>query len=445
MKVRLGVVLSSALLVWFTFATVAAAHEVFPSIGDMEQSGDTLTFSIVANAESFVAGIDLTEVTNTNDAAEAETYTGLRALPPETFEARFEAFWPQMAERITIRAGETGLAPRFVSVSVTPEGNLELPRSTTFVFTVELPDGAETVTFGWDRAFGALVLRQQGVEAPFDGYIEAGGTTDPITLAGGDQATGWETFFGYVPVGFDHIVPKGLDHILFVLGLFFLSTRFGPLLTQVTLFTLAHTITLALAALGYVSIPGAIVEPLIAASIVFVAVENVVARGVSRWRSFVVFGFGLLHGLGFASVLAEFGLPDYAFVPALIGFNLGVEFGQLFIILMAFLLVIAAIRIDRGNPESRITTAFYVVLTLGFAGLAAAVWTAPGQFGRFAMLSGEVPLWLFLGPATALSLLCLMSVRMSDRVDAYRRIVSIPASLAIAVVGVWWFVERVFL
>jgi len=71
--------------------------------------------------------------------------------------------------------------------------------------------------------------------------------TDPIALSGGDQASGWQTFFNYIPVGFDHIVPKGLDHILFVLGLFFLSTRMRPLLTQVTLFTLAHTITLAMA------------------------------------------------------------------------------------------------------------------------------------------------------------------------------------------------------
>jgi HupE / UreJ protein len=202
-----------------------------------------------------------------------------------------------------------------------------------------LPEGAQEVVFAWDAAFGTLVLRQQGVDKPYDGYLEAGAASDPIALAGGGQVGQLQTFFDYIPVGFDHIVPKGLDHILFVLGLFFLSTRLGPLLWQISAFTLAHTVTLALGALGYVSIPGAIVEPIIAASIVFVAVENIFSTGLTRWRPYVVFAFGLLHGLGFASVLGEFGLPEGAFLPALIGFNLGVEFGQLAVILVAYLTV----------------------------------------------------------------------------------------------------------
>jgi hypothetical protein len=158
-------------------------------------------------------------------------------------------------------------------------------------------------------------------------------------LQGGDQAGQWQTFLNYIPVGFDHIIPKGLDHILFVLGLFFLSAQLRPLLWQISAFTLAHTVTLALGALGYVTIPASIVEPLIAASITFVAVENILSKGLSRWRPLVVFCFGLLHGLGFASVLGAFGLPEAAFLPALIGFNIGVEFGQLAVIAGAYLLV----------------------------------------------------------------------------------------------------------
>jgi hypothetical protein len=99
-------------------------------------------------------------------------------------------------------------------------------------------------------------------------------------------------------------------------------------------------VTLALSSLGYVQLPGSVVEPLIAGSIVFVAVENVLAKGtLSPWRPAVVFGFGLLHGLGFASVLGEFGLPEDAFFPALIGFNIGVELGQLAVIAVAALLL----------------------------------------------------------------------------------------------------------
>lgn len=135
-----------------------------------------------------------------------------------------------------------------------------------------------------------------------------------------------------------------MDHILFVLGLFFLSTRLGPLIWQVSAFTLAHTVTLALGALGWVNVPGSIVEPLIAASIVYVAVENVLTSGLSPWRPVVIFGFGLLHGLGFASVLGDFGLPAGQFIPALIGFNVGVEVGQLTVIAIAFVLVGWAIK-----------------------------------------------------------------------------------------------------
>ena len=138
-------------------------------------------------------------------------------------------------------------------------------------------------------------------------------------------------------MGFDHILPKGLDHILFVLGLYFLSVRFGVLLWQISAFTVAHTVTLALGAMGLVTVPATIVEPLIAASIVFVAVENIASPKLHAWRPAVVFGFGLLHGLGFASVLGEFGLPQGQFIPALIGFNIGVELGQLTVIVIMIL------------------------------------------------------------------------------------------------------------
>ncbi|MAK64605.1 MAG: hypothetical protein CMF75_07700 [Maricaulis sp.] len=141
----------------------------------------------------------------------------------------------------------------------------------------------------------------------------------------------------YLQLGYTHILPKGLDHILFVLALFFASTRLKPLVWQVSAFTLAHTLTLALATLGWVSLPASIVEPIIALSIAFVAVENLVFKDMARWRPAVVFGFGLFHGLGFAGVLSELGLPQGELVPALLSFNVGVELGQLTIILACWL------------------------------------------------------------------------------------------------------------
>ncbi|MGH1366009.1 MAG: HupE/UreJ family protein [Calditrichia bacterium] len=182
-----------------------------------------------------------------------------------------------------------------------------------------------------------------------------------------------EKFLLFIRAGIEHIIPKGLDHILFVLGLFFSSLILRSLLWQVTAFTLAHTITLALAALGFIQIPADIVEPLIALSIVWIAVENCVFEQTNKWRPFIVFGFGLLHGLGFAAVLSAYGLPKGSFVPSLLAFNIGVELGQLLVLLIA----------------------------------AALVW-----FIRHKS-------W-------------------------YRQRIQIPASLMIALVGIFWFIERVF-
>ena len=164
-----------------------------------------------------------------------------------------------MAENVNVMLDGEKAALTLNSVSVTPTENIELPRVSNVEFTAAGAADAEIVDVSWASSYGAMVLRQNGVVEPYDGYLEAGASSGEIKLAGGNEISGWQTFFNYIPVGFDHIVPKGLDHILFVLGLFFLSTRMGPLLWQISAFTLAHTITLALAALGYVTIPGSIV------------------------------------------------------------------------------------------------------------------------------------------------------------------------------------------
>ena len=137
--------------------------------------------------------------------------------------------------------------------------------------------------------------------------------------------TGWIDF---IVMGAEHIL-SGPDHLLFLLALLALAKGFWPIVRIVTGFTIAHSITLSLAALGVVDVPGSIVEPLIAATIIWVAVENLVAPAQTRWRWLVAGVFGLIHGLGFASALTELGLPREAIVRALVGFNVGVELGQL--------------------------------------------------------------------------------------------------------------------
>lgn len=148
----------------------------------------------------------------------------------------------------------------------------------------------------------------------------------------------WRTLGQYLAFGFAHILPGGLDHVLFVLGLYLGTRRLRTLLLLVTSFTLAHSATLILASFGAVRVPASVVEPLIALSIAWVAIENLLSERVRAWRVALVFGFGLLHGLGFAAALSELGLPQANFLGALLSFNLGVEFGQLAVIALALLL-----------------------------------------------------------------------------------------------------------
>lgn len=205
--------------------------------------------------------------------------------------------------------------------------------------------------------------------------LAAAETGDPDqNLIEGIAAPGnWATFTSFIRSGFVHVVPLGMDHILFVLGLFLLSRHWKPLLLQVTAFTLAHTLTLGLAASGMVQVPASVVEPVIAGSIVVIALENIFYPRYTPWRLLVVFVFGLVHGLGFAGALSRLDLPAAALLVGLLGFNLGVELGQLTVIAAGLLLTI----------------------------------------------------WL----------------RDPDR---YRKAVVIPGSLAIAAMGAYWMIERVF-
>ena len=144
----------------------------------------------------------------------------------------------------------------------------------------------------------------------------------------------------YFKLGISHIVPYGFDHILFIISLCLLNTRFTTILWQATAFTVAHTITLALSMQGIIKLPAEVVEPLIALSIMFVAIENILVSELKAWRIAIVFMFGLVHGMGFASALNEIGLPRNQFFTSIFSFNAGVEIGQICVISLVFLLII---------------------------------------------------------------------------------------------------------
>jgi len=224
--------------------------------------------------------------------------------------------------KTTIASGLTGW-----KIKATPEGKLAV------VFQ-NFIDGAAhprlAVLFPGETSF-TLDLTQ------LSGAVPKTATSGAVSSTGGAQDS-WKTFANFLRQGFIHVLPLGLDHILFVLGLFLLSRTWKPLLLQVTTFTLAHTVTLALATLGWVNVPSKIVEPIIALSIAAVALENIFHPRYTNWRLVIVFVFGLVHGLGFASALKDLDLPPASLAIGLVGFNVGVECAQLAVITIAFVI-----------------------------------------------------------------------------------------------------------
>ncbi len=194
----------------------------------------------------------------------------------------------------------------------------------------------------------------------------------PILDESGEERSFLSTVGLYVTIGMGHILPDGADHILFVLAIFLASVRLKALVWQISAFTVAHTATLALAASGVITPSSSVVEPLIAFTIAFVAIENLIFKDMTKWRPAVVFGFGLIHGLGFAGFFGELGLPPGQFWSALIGFNVGVEIGQLSVILVAALLGLA-LRRWLNDPEGVLRYRSFIVrpgsLLISLAGL----------------------------------------------------------------------------
>ena len=188
-------------------------------------------------------------------------------------------------------------------------------------------------------------------------WLQANETSAPVALAGAQGFA--RTVSRALWLGLTHIVPNGVDHILFVLGLLFLSMRTRQVLLQVTAFTLAHSITLGLTLYGVISLRSSIVEPLIALSVAYVGIENLMTTDLKPWRVAIVFAFGLLHGMGFADALANLHLARSQFLTTLVSFNVGVESGQLLVIGVAAAALFAATRARDGwrRPITRLASA----------------------------------------------------------------------------------------
>ena len=344
-----------ALLLTLTWAAPLRAHETQPAVANVSVNPGLFEMSVIVNAEALLAGVDLSVYSDTNDAPEVEEYDRLRALDATALGTDLEAAWPKLAEGFVLQ-GASDLSLNGFEVSTPPSD--ELARETTLFLSAVVGEGAEGVQVGWVKEYGTLIVRQERDGEVYASLVQNGELSEELPVVGLIDETAGEAFWRFLVAGFEHIIPLGVDHILFVLGLFFFALKWSPILWQVTAFTVAHTVTLALATLGIINIPNEwmwLVEAFIALSITWVAVENILQPKLGWLRPAVVFAFGLLHGLGFASVLNDFGLSQGQFVVSLIAFNVGVEIGQLAVILSAFVLILVGVwaaRVGRlDDPE----------------------------------------------------------------------------------------------
>jgi hydrogenase/urease accessory protein HupE len=356
------------------------ADVVRPALVEISiNTNGTYRVEVRASIEALLTGINA-KYKNTTEAPNAEAYDALRVLDANQLGDAFVPFKKRFTEIIGLRFDGERVPLTVTDTDIPERGYTKVPRMSLIVLEGQVDRAAEVADWYYPASFGDNAVRVRQVDEVNEQWhwsewqwLRNDKRSEPFSLTEVfTQRPIWKTVWTYMVSGFEHILPKGLDHILFILGIFLLSQKFKPLLWQVTMFTVAHTITLGLAMAGYINLPSNIVEPLIALSIAYVGLENIWHRSLHNSRLFLVFAFGLLHGMGFASVLKDFGMPEDAFMTALISFNVGVEFGQLTVIALAFA-VVGALR----------------------------------------------------------------------QQDYYRRAVIIPGSLAIAVTGLYWTVDRV--
>jgi hydrogenase/urease accessory protein HupE len=288
-------------------------------------------------------------------------------LSAPELEKELRALTPELAKKIDVAFAGQRVEPRIEILPIRVRNEYE-PLAVVIRLTGDISRNARAFTwrFGWSYTTYSLSLQSEDGGSPVRQWIEGEDRSAPFDPAANVlPPSRLEVAKQYLVLGFTHIVPYGLDHILFVLGIFLLSTRMKPILLQVTAFTIAHSITLGLSIYGIVSASPRVVEPLIALSIVYVAVENIATSELKPWRVLIVFAFGLLHGLGFAGVLRELGLPRSEFVTALVTFNVGVELGQLAVISVAYVAVASWARMKPWYRQRLVIPASVAIAVTG--------------------------------------------------------------------------------
>lgn len=361
------------LLTLLAIPLTTIADVVKPALTEINVFADgRVLIEVRTSLEALLTGID-GRYRNTKDAPNAALYDTFRKQSAENLDQSFQIFHPTFVEGVELSVDGEPVLLKIDSIDIPEPGYTKVPRTSIIRLAGQITGNNKSLQWYYPAKFGDHAVRVKQIDEARDfwhwsdyQWIREDRKSQPFPIEGLMAKSAWySVLYTYLEAGFLHILPWGADHVLFVLGLLLMSRSLRPLLWQVTMFTLAHSITLSLSTMGLFSLPAALVEPLIALSIAFIAIENMFQQEVKRSRLGIIFGFGLLHGLGFAAMLAEFGLPENSFLLALFGFNLGVEAGQVCVLLITWLGVVIWLRDWSGYRRIVIIPASMIIAFTG--------------------------------------------------------------------------------
>lgn len=330
----------------------------------------TVEIEINLSLEAAMTGIG-TQYKNTTDAPTSAQYDELRSLEPNVLREHFQDFEAEFLNSFWLGVNGQMQTLILTDAKLDIVGYKKRPRKTILTYQAQLSEWPKTLSWQYDKVYGDSALRWQVYKK--DEYnwsqwqwLRNGKPSGVIDINNPEPLNTAQRFYQFIGIGFDHVIPLGWDHILFIVGMALSSLLWRKLLLLVTTFTLAHTLTLGLAMYGVVEVSARIVEPLIAFSIAYVAIENLMTHQSIIRKSVIVFLFGLIHGLGFATMLKEFEMAPDSFLTTLIAFNIGVELAQMVIVLGVVSILLILRRLKLNYRQLAIVPISVLIALIGF-------------------------------------------------------------------------------
>ncbi len=326
------------LLLLFLITSITYADVVKPHLIELSVFDSTIELRLNVSIEAIITGIG-TNYKNTKEAPTAKQYDFLRKLSAQELLVEFNKFENKFLADILFNINDNRVDLIRKKIKINNVGYTKRPRSSVIIYSAKFKT-LKTISWQYNQPFNnAFRFRfyQQDKYSWQSWYWLKPNEKYNINIAEFKPVTIVQNFIKFISIGFQHVIPLGFDHILFIIAMALSTINIFNLITLVSSFTLAHTITLALASSDIIQIPTTFVEPLIAISIAFTAIEVLFFKYKHLRQLIIVFCFGLLHGLGFATMLKTFTSDD--FISTLIGFNVGVELAQIIIVSIIFSIV----------------------------------------------------------------------------------------------------------